>query len=105
MRADVLKANHHGSCDGVSDMYLELVRPSLVVASLGAVNDYGHMHARRRRVCARGIPWYRTDQNGTFTLRTPGTAAAGIHVTVEQGTPNAIGPSDRRSYQPDCAGM
>jgi competence protein ComEC len=106
MRADVLKANHHGSCDGVSDLYLDLVRPSLVVASLGAVNDYGHMHAQAKAAYARHrVPWYRTDQNGTVTLRTPGTVGGGYTVTVERGAPNAIGPSDRKSYQPDCAGM
>jgi competence protein ComEC len=106
MRAHVLKANHHGSCDGVSDRYLDAVQPSLVVASLGAVNDYGHMHAQTKTAWARrGIPWYRTDQNGTITLRSPGTPGGGYTVTVERGAANAIGPSDRRSYQPDCAGM
>jgi competence protein ComEC len=106
MHADVLKANHHGSCDGVSDLYLDVVRPSLVVASLGAVNDYGHMHAQAKATYARhGIPWYRTDQNGTVTLRTPGTPGGGYTVSVERGAANAIGPSDRKSYQPDCAGM
>jgi len=106
MRADVLKANHHGSCDGVSDLYLDVVRPSLVVASLGAQNDYGHMHAQAKAAYARhGIPWYRTDQNGTITIRSPGTPGGGYTVTVERGTTNAIGPSDRRSYQPDCVGM
>ncbi len=106
MHADVLKANHHGSCDGVTDLYLDVVHPSLVVASLGAVNDYGHMHAQTKATYARhGIPWYRTDQNGTITLRSPGTVSGGYTVTVERGAQNAVGPSDRRSYQPDCAGM
>jgi competence protein ComEC len=106
MHADVLKADHHGSCDGVTDLYLDVVRPSLVVASLGAVNDYGHMHAQAKATYARhGIPWYRTDQNGTVTLRTPGTAGGGYTVSVERGAANASGPSDRKSYQPDCAGM
>ena len=106
MHADVLKANHHGSCDGVTDLYLDVVHPSLVVASLGAVNDYGHMHAQTKATYARhGIPWYRTDQNGTITLRSPGTVGGGYTVTVERGAQNAIGPSDRRSFQPDCAGM
>jgi competence protein ComEC len=106
MHADVLKANHHGSCDGVTDLYLDLVRPSLVVVSLGAVNDYGHMHAQAKATYARhGIPWYRTDQNGTVTLRSPGTPGGGYTGTVERGAPNAIGPSDRKSYQPDCVGM
>ena len=106
MHADVLKADHHGSCDGVTDLYLDVVHPSLVVASLGAVNDYGHMHAQTKAMYARhGIPWYRTDQNGTITLRSPGTVGGGYTVTVERGARNAVGPSDRRSYQPDCAGM
>jgi competence protein ComEC len=106
MHADVLKADHHGSCDGVDDRYLDLVHPSLVIASLGAMNDYGHMHAQAKAAYARhGIPWYRTDQNGTVTIRSPGTPGGGYTVTVERGTKNASGPSDRKSYQPDCAGM
>ncbi len=106
MRAHVLKVNHHGSCDGVSDRYLDAVQPALVVASLGGVNDYGHMHEQAKTAFARrGIPWYRTDQNGTVTLRSPGTVGGGYSVTVERGTANAVGPSDRRSYQPDCTGM
>ena len=106
MHTDVLKADHHGSCDGVDDRYLDLVHPSLVIASLGALNDYGHMHAQAKAAYARhGIPWYRTDQNGTVTLRSPGTPGGGFTVTVERGTKNASGPSDRRSYQSDCAGM
>jgi competence protein ComEC len=106
MRAHVLKVNHHGSCDGVSDRYLDAVQPALVVASLAGVNDYGHMHAQAKAAFARrGIPWYRTDQNGTVTLRSPGTPGGGYSVTVERGVANAAGPSDRRSYQPDCAGM
>jgi competence protein ComEC len=32
MRVDVLKADHHGSCNGVTDLYLDLLKPSLVVA-------------------------------------------------------------------------
>jgi competence protein ComEC len=106
MKVDVLKADHHGSCNGVSDRYLDLLRPSLVVASVGAMNDYGHMHAQAKAAFTRhGIPWYRTDQNGTITLRSAGTAGSGYTVTVERGTKNTSGPSDRRSTQPGCAGM
>ena len=90
----------------MSDRYLDAVQPALVVASLAGVNDYGHMHAQAKTAFARrGIPWYRTDQNGTVTLRSPGTPGGGYSVTVERGVANAAGPSDRRSYQPDCAGM
>jgi competence protein ComEC len=106
MRATVLKADHHGSCDGVTDRYLDLVRPSLVVVSLGARNDYGHMHDQAKAAYARhGVPWYRTDQNGTITIRSPGTPGGGYSVAVKRGERNATGPSDRRSRQPDCVGM
>ena len=106
MHVNVLKANHHGSCNGVTDRYLELTHPELVVASVGAVNDYGHMHEQAESLFARhGVPWYRTDQNGTITLRSAGVPGAGYTVSVERTGVNLRGPSDRRAHQPKCAGM
>ena len=103
MRVDVLKANHHGSCNGVTDLYLDLLKPSLVVASLAAVNDYGHMHSQAKSMYSRhGVPWYRTDQNGTVTLRSAGVPGSTYSVTVERGRQNMSGPSDRRSSSPEC---
>lgn len=103
MRVDVLKADHHGSCNGVTDLYLDELRPSLLVASLAAVNDYGHMHAQAKAMYARhGIPWYRTDQNGMITLRSAGTPGSGYSVTMERGGKNLSGPSDRRSTSREC---
>jgi competence protein ComEC len=106
MRVTVLKADHHGSCNGVSDRYLDLLRASLLVVSLGAVNDYGHMHEQAKAAYTRHhLPWYRTDQNGTITLRSPGTPAGGYTVSVERPGESLSGPSDRRSTQAGCAGM
>ena len=106
MHVNVLKANHHGSCNGVTDRYLELTHPELVVASVGAVNDYGHMHEQAESLFARhGVPWYRTDQNGTITLRSAGMPGTGYTVSVERTGVNLRGPSDRRAHQPKCAGM
>lgn len=106
MQVDVLKADHHGSCNGVTDQYLDLLKPSLLVVSLGAVNDYGHMHDQAKAMYQRhGIPWYRTDQNGTITLRSAGTPGSRYTVSVERGTTNLSGPSDRRSTAPECRAM
>jgi competence protein ComEC len=106
MKVDVLKADHHGSCNGVSDRYLDLLRPALLVVSLGAANDYGHMHEQAKAAYRRhGVSWYRTDQNGMITLRSAGTPGSGYVASVECGAKNASGPSDRRSTQPGCAGM
>ena len=106
MRVDVLKADHHGSCNGVTARYLDLLRPSLVVASLGAVNDYGHMHAQAKELFRRRqIDWYRTDQNGTITLAWPAVAGNGYSIEVERGGRNLDGPSDRRASQGKCRGV
>lgn len=103
MRVDVLKADHHGSCNGVTDLYLDQLRPSLLVASLAAVNDYGHMHTQAKAMYRRhDIPWYRTDQNGTITLRTAGMPGSRYAITIEHGVKNMSGPSDRRSTSPEC---
>src|ERR1700687_4209630 len=50
MRVNVLKADHHGSCNGVTPRYLALTNPRWVVASLGERNDYGHMHAQAKEI-------------------------------------------------------
>ena len=102
MRARALKANHHGSCDGISRRYLDLVQPELVAISLAGVNDYGYVHSQTLDMLAtRRIPWYRTDQNGTITITIPRRRArAGdppYTVSVERGGPNMRGPTDRRA--------
>ena len=70
MHVTVLKADHHGSCNGVTSAYIDALEPQWVVASAGAVNTYHHMHDQAKALfTARGIPWYRTDRNGTITFR------------------------------------
>ncbi|MDB4917463.1 MAG: beta-lactamase domain protein, partial [Gemmatimonadetes bacterium] len=103
MHVDVLKANHHGSCNGVSETYLDLLSPSLAVVSVGAINDYGHMHAQAKAMfAAHHIPWYRTDQNGTITLRSAGIPGSKFTVSVEHDGKNRSGPSDRPASQMSC---
>ena len=99
MGATVLKGDHHGSCDGISPRYLDLVRPQFVVMSLAGANDYGYVHQQTLRLLqARRIPWYRTDQNGTITITV--SVRASYAVVVERGTTNMRGPSDRPAR--DC---
>ena len=106
MRVNILKADHHGSCNGVSARYLDLLHPDWAVVSVGAHNEYGHMHEQAKNVyAAAGVPWYRTDQNGTITIRSPGTPGGSYTIHVDRGEKNMNGPSDRRSRQVDCAGM
>ena len=103
MRVDVLKADHHGSCNGVSSRYLRLTDPDWVVVSLGAVNEYGHMHTQAKAAYLRaGKPWYRTDENGTITIRSPGKRGGGYTVSVGRGRRSADGRSDRGSREREC---
>ena len=103
MRVDVLKANHHGSCNGVTPRYLTLTHPQWVVASLGVRNPFGHMHAQAKRIYKdAGVPWYRTDQNGTITIRVPGTPGSSFSITPERSGTDLNGPSDRTSRQLGC---
>lgn len=103
MMVNVLKANHHGSCNGVTLRYLALTRPQRLVASLGTRNGYGHMHSQAKSTYRRaGVPWYRTDQNGTVTIRSPGFVGGGFTITPERRGTDLNGPSDRISGQAGC---
>jgi competence protein ComEC len=103
MRVDVLKADHHGSCNGVSNWYLRVTRPRWIAVSVGADNSYGHMHVQAKETYASyQIPWYRTDRNGTIVFRSPGTAGGGFTVDVVKGSASMDGDADRHSSQQDC---
>ena len=106
MTVRVLKADHHGSCNGMTAAYLDRLHPEVVLMSVGTVNDYGHVHEQTKQLLtARKIPWYRTDQNGTITVRSPGTPGGGYAISVVRGGPNESGKSDRTSTQVDCRTM
>jgi competence protein ComEC len=69
VRADVLKAGHHGSHTSTSAAFLDAVDPELVVVSTGARNRYGHPHPEvLRRLEARGVAVARTDREGTVRI-------------------------------------
>ena len=103
MRVDVLKADHHGSCNGVTDEYLDLLKPALLVTSVAAQNEYGHMHTQAKAMYRKHhVRWYRTDRNGTITLESDGTPGSIATVRKPRGRVNMSGPSDRKSSLSDC---
>jgi competence protein ComEC len=71
--ADVLKVGHHGSSTSSTEVFLNAVRPSLAVISVGADNLYGHpsadVLASLSRVGARTV---RTDRVGTIVIHSDG---------------------------------
>ena len=103
MRVDVLKADHHGSCNGVSSWYLRTTKPRWLAVSVGADNSYGHMHEQATSLyAAHGIPWYRTDRNGTIVIRSPGTIGGGYTLAISKGSASMRGDADSRSAQLAC---
>jgi len=75
LRADVLKAGHHGSRSSTSAEFLDTVRPGTVVVSCGQQNSYGHPHKEFLELVSqpeRNITLLRTDELGTIVIITDG---------------------------------
>lgn len=106
MRVSVLKGNHHGSCNAVSSWYLGATNPDWVTFPVGRDNGYGHLHAQAKALYARmGKPWYRTDENGTIDIRSPGVPGGGYTISVQRGVRSMSGSGDRTSNQGECNPM
>lgn len=73
VRADILKAGHHGSRTSSTKAYLKAVDPEIAVISCGEGNSYGHPHQQTLdKFRELGITFYRTDTQGTITIGTDG---------------------------------
>ncbi|MGT2927896.1 DNA internalization-related competence protein ComEC/Rec2 [Streptococcus danieliae] len=67
LSVDVLKLGHHGSKGSSTPEFLDHLHPSLALISAGQDNRYHHPHEETlERLRERGIPWYRTDQDGAI---------------------------------------
>lgn len=67
LKADVLKAGHHGSGSSTSEEFLDAVKPAYTVISCGEGNDYGHPHAAVLNLFReKGIKVFRTDEQGSI---------------------------------------
>src|SRR5262249_53897064 len=72
VHADAIVVPHHGSATASPPRFLEAVRPSIAVISVGARNSYGHPAPAIVERYA-GTPLYRTDESGNVTLRSDGS--------------------------------
>jgi len=69
LRADLLKAGHHGSKTSSNEDFLRAVLPGDIVISCGVGNSYGHPSAEVLSRCgALGIRVSRTDIDGTVVI-------------------------------------
>ena len=66
---DLLIAGHHGAASSTGEELLQATEPAVVVVSVGE-NNYGHPSTQTlARVSAVGASVYRTDVDGTITIR------------------------------------
>jgi competence protein ComEC len=73
LRADVLKVGHHGSSTSSSGPFLDAVKPSIALVSVGVGNSYGHPSPQvMATLASRGAQVLRTDRLGTIVVRTDG---------------------------------
>lgn len=69
----ILKVSHHGSKDGSSEKFLDILKPHLAVISLGKENTFGHPHIETLEALReRNIPVLRTDQIGHIEIISDG---------------------------------
>jgi len=73
LRADVLKAGHHGSKNSTTPEFLAAVHPQVAVISAGENNPYGHPSPELlARLTAAGVRILRTDHDGAVHILTDG---------------------------------
>lgn len=69
VRADILKAAHHGSKYSSGEAFLKAVSPRLAVFEAGENNRFGHPSSEvLARMEKRNIRIFRTDQDGTISV-------------------------------------
>lgn len=87
LKADVLKAGHHGSRTSTSDAFLKKADPDWVVIQCGKGNSYGHPHEETlEKLKKAGCQVLRTDEAGNITAFSDGskiTWAAGSGISAE----------------------
>ncbi|MCI8422933.1 MAG: DNA internalization-related competence protein ComEC/Rec2 [Lawsonibacter sp.] len=67
---ELLVAGHHGSRSSTTQALLDVVRPELALISVGEGNLYGHpAQETLERLAVAGADIYRTDLQGTITVR------------------------------------
>jgi competence protein ComEC len=73
LRADYLKAGHHGSRTSTSEAFLSAVAPELATLSCGVRNRFGHPHAATvERLAEHGVRTLRLDRSGSVIVTTDG---------------------------------
>ena len=72
-KLDLLKVPHHGSSTGLKDEFLEVVKPSVAIVSVGAKNKYGHpSKVTLEKLANSDSKVFRTDTSGSVEVVSDG---------------------------------
>jgi competence protein ComEC len=75
LRADILKIPHHGSKTSSSEAFIDRVRPSYGVISVGERSRFGHpADAVINRYLARQVKLFQTGRDGMITVESDGAS-------------------------------
>ncbi|MBI4443155.1 MAG: hypothetical protein HY649_07250, partial [Acidobacteria bacterium] len=73
LASDILKVAHHGSRSSTTMAFLQKVSPAFGVISVGPYRRFGHPHEEvLETLRSAGVRTFRTDTDGTVTIRTNG---------------------------------
>lgn len=103
---DLLKVGHHGSRGSTGGRWLERLRPSLAIISVGR-NDYGHPAPETlARLEARRIAIRRTDRDGTVSVATDGRSmmvrSAGVAERFDVAAEPSFSPDSPQPAGASC---
>lgn len=71
--ADVLKVNHHGSITSTTEIFIDAVKPTYAIISVGKDNPYGNpSYSVMARLLEHNVQVYRTDLCGSITVISDG---------------------------------
>lgn len=73
LQADVYKVSHHGSKNGTTSDFYNVVAPAYAVISVGEGNSYGHPDAETLNILRSGsTKVFRTDEQGSIVITSDG---------------------------------
>lgn len=98
--SDVYKVGHHGSHNSSSKEFLDVVSPKYSVISCAEGNSYGHPHAETMiRLMKEGSHIFRTDKQGTITIRSDGR-----NISYDMAPCDDFTPGEMKMKPRDVAG-
>lgn len=110
LKADVLKAGHHGSSTSTCGSFLDAVDPDYAVISCGKDNSYGHPHQETLdRLHAAGVSVFRTDEQGTVIAVSDGASISWSSAPEFSGSSQeapavsyVLNQNTMKFHAPDC---